>query len=408
MVGTVFLAHIATVAFILGIAILAPIAEWLGTRPDGERWSRLSYDLSHTIVLLFAFGATWVVFALMMLYGLYPYLFNALVGIFFWIWVGIGILWIIMTVSAYVYYESRARLGMGSWRHMAIGWTFAVSSAIFISLVTATGSYQLTPTSPTPLITAFFTAAWGPQIIHRQIGNVSYAGLILAGFVGWRLLFTRRLTDKDRAHYDWLGDIAILIGIGFALIQPVVGWFYAHQILVGSPGAFAIMMLGANSWLFLLQGGLLGLVLFLGDLYFVFAMRRGNPSPAMRTWLWVSLGLIALLTGLLMVPSGFPLGLMFPWKYISLAGMPLIVLTNLVLYLRARRSFQWGVSDRKAPQVAMLLVGVSIMALLVTMGVIRESARGSYLIFGVMPANEAQQIIPAEPRPQPGFPGEQQ
>ncbi|MCL5961922.1 MAG: cytochrome ubiquinol oxidase subunit I [Chloroflexi bacterium] len=390
-VGLAFQVHIVIVAFIMGIAILAPTAEWLGLRSGGESWERLAHDLGETIGRLFAFGATWAVFALMLIFGLYPRLFGVLTGIFFWPLVAVGAIWFVMTISAYLYYVTWERLDQRRGLHLAIGWTFAGSAFLFITLITELSSFQLTPSDPSRLLAAALNPSWPTEIVHRHIGNVSYAGLLLASYASARALFPPQRNELDRAHYDWLADVALLLGISMALFQPLVGWFYARQVQIASPGAYERMMIGANSWMFLVQGFFFGAVLFLGNVYMALSIRRGKPGKWTVTWMRNSAWAIGILALLLIVPKGWPLGQMMPWKYISLFGLVLFSLVNVALYRRVRRDFAWGSGGREL-QVAMAIVGIAIVALMVTMGIIRTSARGSYVIYGQMGPGEVQQI----------------
>lgn len=389
-VGLAFQIHLVFVAFIMGIAILAPTAELLGLRRGGEHWERLAHELGLTIVRIFSFAATWAVFALVLLFGLYPRLFGVLTGIFFWPLVAVPIIWLAMTLSAYFYYYTWTRLDQHRGAHLAIGWTFAASAFAFITVIVELSSFQLTPTQSTELPAASFNPSWLPEVIHRHVGNLSYAGLLLAGYASVRTLLFR-VDEGDRAYYDWLGHVGLLLGVGLALLQPVAGWFYARQVQLASPGAYQRMMIADDAWLFLVQTFFLGATFFMGNVYLTLAIRRGSPGPRTANWLRGSLWAIGLLALLGIVPSGWPLGQMMPWKYVSLAGLVLLSAVNLGLYLRARGSFVWGRAGRGS-QMALAALGVTIVALIVTMGIIRESARGRDLIYGVMGPNQAQRL----------------
>ncbi len=390
-VGLAFQTHLVFVAFVIGIAILAPAAEMVGMRPGAGYWARLAHDLASTIVKLFSFGATWAVLGLVLLFGLYPRLFGTLTSIFFGPLIVVAVVWFVMTVSAYAYYYTWDRLEARPGLHIAIGWLFAAATIFFIALITTLSSYQLTPTEPTSLGAAMLNPSWPTEIAHRDLGNLSYAGIILAGYAGSRSLFFRRSDVADRAYYDWLGHTGLLLGAGLVLLQPFLGWLYAHQIQVASPDAFGRMMQGDNSWMFLVQQFFFGLVLLLGNLYLALAVRRSERRVQGRSWMTSSLWLIGVLALLAIVPKEWPLGQMTPWKYISLGGGILLTLINLVLYLRSRGGFTWGRSGTGA-QAALAATALSLVLLLITMGTIRESARGSDLIYHRVGSGQAEQL----------------
>ncbi|MGE5617863.1 MAG: hypothetical protein ACM3US_01250 [Sphingomonadaceae bacterium] len=389
-VGLAFQIHLVLVPFIMGAAIVAPIAELLGLRAGGQFWDRLARDLVAAMIKLFSFAATWAVLALVLLFGLYPRLFGMLTGIFFWPLVVVAGLWFVMTLSVYLYGHTWERLASRRALHVALGVAFAASTFVFISTITFLSSYMLTPTDPSQTAVAAVNPSWPTEILHRHVGNLSYAGILLTAYAGAEILYFSR-EDGDRAYYDWLGHLGFMLGVGLALFQPFGGWLYARQIQMASPGAYHLMMIGDNAWMFLVQTALFGTLLFLGNLYLVFAVQRGNPGAGVVSWMRNSLWAIGLLVLLGTIPKEWPLGTMTPWKYISLGGLVLLSALNLALYWRSRRDFVWGRSGTGA-QVTAVLLGVAIVALIVTMGIIRSSARGDYLIYDRLEPGQSQQI----------------
>lgn len=390
-VGIAFQTHLVVVAFVIGIAILAPVAEMLGLRAGAGHWSRLARELASTTVKLFSFGATWAVLGLVLLFSLYPRLFGTLTSIFFGPLIAVSVIWFVMTVSAYLYYHTWDSLRGRRPLHIAIGWLFAIATLLFIALITNLSSFQLTPTNPTSLAAAVFNPSWLTELAHRDIGNLSYAGLILAGYSGVRGLFFRRVSETDRAYLDWLGDTGILLGVGFLLLQPFAGWLYAHQIQAASPDAFKRMMQGDNGWMFLVQQFFFGIALLLGNLYMFLARRRAGSDGRGRSWMRLSIWLILILALLAIVPREWPLGQMSPWKYLSLGGGILLTAINLVLYLGSRGRFAWGMAGAGA-QAALAATAVTIALLMITMGTIRESSRGGDLIYHRLGSDQAETL----------------
>lgn len=396
-VGVAFSIHILVVAFIIGIAMVAPVAELLGMRAGGGRWEKLAHQLAESVGKLFAWGATWAAFALVMIWGLYPRLWGYLATLFFVETIIIaGLLWFVMTISAYVYYLTWERPRNRKLLHNTFGWIFVLFTMLFINTIIVWDTHQLTPTGgPTDLLAAAINPSYTAEFPHRHIGNLSYGPLIVAAYVGlWSLLFWggRRFDEGEWAYHQWLGDVMLLIGLSVILLQPIAGWFYVNQIFLASPGAWAQMMVGPSGWKFRMMIGLLGGVIFFGNLYMLLGMRRGIPRPAVITWMKVSLVLLALDIGLAVLPKDVPLGLMNPWKYVALATYMLITLANLVIYIRARSTFTWGRRSRLS-WATLAFIGGLIMALFVTMGSIRETARSPYLIYDQMGPDQAQELV---------------
>ncbi len=388
-VGSVFLVHIAIVAFVIGAAMLAPVAEWLGHRHKSPHWDTFAHGLGSTVVKLYAFGATWAVFALVLLFALYPRLFGVLMGLFFWVGIVIALLWLVMSVSVYLYYESWERLRARPRLHMALGWTFVASTMVFITLISAVAAFQLAPNDATSTPATLLTATWAPQVVHRHVGNLSYAGLVLAGYGGLRMLFFPKDAHEARAYHDWLGDFGALLGVGLIFVQPLIGAWYASAIDAASPAAFRHITSGGRSWLFLLQLILFGSVLFLANLYFALALERGaGARPRTARWLRLSPAGFAVFVALVLLGRVPGLGAA---RYVGLGLFASLTLANFALYWRARRDFRWGKVGR-GPPALLLALGLLAIGLLVTMGTLRSVAREPWLIYERMHRDSAQQF----------------
>jgi hypothetical protein len=89
---------------------------------------------------------------------------------------------------------------------------------------------------------------------------------------------------------------------------------------------------------------------------------------------------------------------MRPWKYIALTGLFGFGLVAVLAYLQgARDGLNWGAGGYAA-QRALVTTGILAVSMMVTMGIIRETAKLPGLIYGQM--NSEQQIIPPEIVPQ--------
>src|SRR5207244_11991850 len=83
-VGIFFLVHIIFGSFTMGALVLGPTYEWIGLRREDPRFERYARGLGNVNLKIFSLGATLGGFAVIVLTGLYPKFFVALITIFFW------------------------------------------------------------------------------------------------------------------------------------------------------------------------------------------------------------------------------------------------------------------------------------------------------------------------------------
>lgn len=435
-IGIVMQFHILLVAFIMGAAIIMTVSGSVPPKRQSKPWERFTKTFAWFLAQTYSFGATLAVFGLVLMFGLYPRLMAIMASLFFAPLMAIFASWIIMTVSliAYAYlwpHRERHR----AW-HQSLIFIYSIAETAFIILISMWTSYLLTPNGR-DAVKAAFNATWGPELFHRLVGNVSYAGFLLAAWGGWRAWRKRRRgTSLDKAYYHWVAHFGFLWGIGFELLQPLVGYFYVLSIQAGNYTTYYRMMLGDKSWAWLLQIALVGLTFFLSDLYMWLSIRRGiierqgitaltqmrveagvgAPAPEeIRTYstikhvmqlgsregqatsqerltlrtcnlvLW-ALGLLAILA---IIPASVPVLGSMTVKYICLIGFVVLTLVTLPFYWRQSHKWTWGNMGWGA-QWTLFSLGVVLMLLMIVMGGIRYSNPQTTVINGSMPLPSLQ------------------
>ena len=274
-IGIVMQFHILLVAFIMGAAVIMTVSGSISPRRQSKPWERFTKTFAWFLAQTYSFGATLAVFGLVLMFGLYPRFIAIMASLFFAPLLAIFAAWIIMTVSliGYAYLWPHRERHRG-W-HQSLIFIYAIAETAFIILITMWTSYMLTPNGR-DAVKAAFNATWGPELFHRLVGNISYAGFLIAAWGGWRAWRKRRRgSSLDRAYYHWVAHFGFLWGIGFEMLQPLVGYFYVLSIQSGNYPTYYRMMLGDKAWAWLLQIALVGLTFFLSDLYMWLSIRRG-------------------------------------------------------------------------------------------------------------------------------------
>jgi cytochrome bd-type quinol oxidase subunit 1 len=302
---------------------------------------------------------------------------------------------------------------------MAIGGLLAIASFLQVYMIDIIASYMLSPTNPqNPLRLALNPTSY-PLTVHRTVGNLAYIGFAFGAFCAIR--FLRARDPEDRAFYDWAGSFGLLWGVSMTLVQPIVGYSYAKEIQLHAYNSWYKMMFGSLSNVFLWQIFLLGLMFIVALTYFTRRL-RSNDAPGSGLLKLMTVGMVGstVLAALpyhislsydTVVSSGLnrpfwegglinPLGSMIPWKVLALIGYSLLAIAAVVWYLRGLPGVVWGTARRGEQRLLILMVGLT-MAMMVTMGFIRENGRAPFLITGEITIQGQQNVQNVQPTPLP-------
>src|ERR671912_2574278 len=413
--------HILIATFILGASLIAPTAEYLGMVTKQPRYERFARNLARFVVLLFASGAALAITFVLALVTLFPVFFSYLQNIFFWVFLVEAFMFLGQIIIVYAWYNVWDKLAYRKTIHVTFGMIAGFFGLMAMTMIDAVASYMLTPAEhpATDVARTFLNQTMIPLNIHRFVGNFSYAGFLIAGWGAWRYLRSTR--EDDREYYDWMGHFGLIWGFGFLIMQPVIGYGYLKGIRESSPGAFETIMIGEKSWVFNLLVIWLAVMSIASTAYFVHKLRFAvKPMEFLRKLSVGALGFTALFTTLNIIPKDgnlvpqigliilggeqtqFPLGSMYPYKYIGLIGLMLVGVFVIALYLRASATgFHWGRASRWS-QYALIACAVTVILTMVTMGYTRETARRvdnnpGYLIYNCITLE--QELTPPETCP---------
>ncbi|MBJ7610635.1 MAG: cytochrome ubiquinol oxidase subunit I [Candidatus Dormibacteraeota bacterium] len=436
VVAIVILLHIQIATYITGSSTLAIVSEAISMARKDERHGRLAYMMVKSQVQIFAFGsATAILFVLFLLTGLWAIFWTALQQITFWVMVFEAAFFLVEIVLLYSIYANwerlgnhrRARLGMMVLLNITLWWQ--------MFLIDVVASFMLTPNAgDVSILNQILNPTALPLTIHRTIGNLAWAGAVIAvigAFNYLRLTRHSRVptpdapaglrplrsigamavghleTEAKRAeilHWEWVAQWGVIWAVALSLLQPWVGYSYAKEIQLHAYGAWYTLMFGSLSNVFLIQIFLLGMIFILGSLFFWRRMvRSGAPGAGRQLALMVALILLTLLA---IQPAWFagsyadavaaggnhpwwqggllnPIGNFIPFKVAALIGMVIFGLWSVTSYATAlsRGHIVPGGSSRGAQRTALIL-GVTVSLMMMVMGVLREHSRQPYTING--------------------------
>ena len=453
-VAIVALFHVQIATFLTGASFLIAVSEGISIARGDDRHERLAGGLLKAMAYVFTFGAAlaifWVLFVLLGMWGTF---FIALTKITFWPFIfeaGLFLTEIVLLYTLYANWDRlrayrRARFGLAILLAIALWW-----QQFFIDIV---ASYMLTPNGgDTNQLAQVLNPTDLPLTIHRTIGNIAWAGAIVAFVAALRYRRAKRrerdvrvediplehsvgamsatwYTQADRARalrvaatnnvafFDWAGTWGAIWAISLTALQPWIGYSFAKEVQLHAYPAWYRMMFGDISTVFLLQIFLLGVIFILGNLYFWRRM-RASGTRGVRTQV-LMLGFLVVATVLAAMPARFawtyadmvaahktaawwdggwnnPIGTMIPNKVIALMVLMIAALVVVTSVVRAhsRGELRWGDATRRS-QWLLLSLGVTVSLMMATMGVIREHSRQPFLIEGEITIQGQQVLNPA-------------
>src|SRR5437870_2237142 len=381
-VGTFFLIHIIFGSFTMGALVLGPTYEWIGLRREDPRYERLARSLGNVNLKIFSLGATLGGFAVIVLTGLYPKFFVALITIFFWPAVIAFSIWFLTLAGILLYNLRWDRFRLHKGAHILIGYATAATEHIFLFIIVALDSYLLTPRSGQGA-SAFFNPSYWPEVGHRFVGNLSWASFFIAAVAAVYAAASR--IPANRLYFHWAARTSLVVGFVTLAVQIALGAVFVESIKQGSPGAFHYSLQGPFAWLWLVQATFIAILLVGSNVYFW----QSRPTPLAP----ILTGIVAVAALVTMAPAAlFPKGL-FWLRYVALG---VAVLLSLVHWLISRPRAQAMTQDlRRSSQVTLAVTGASALLLFLLMGVIRTTARSDYTIYGVMKESDSYGIFQA-------------
>ncbi len=411
--------HVLISTFLIGIAIIGPIAEYMGVLTKRPHYDRFARSAAKFQLLLFASGSFLALMFIFALITLFPVFWSFMQNTFFWVLLAEAFMFVGEVVVVYAWYYTWDTLAYRKNLHIIIGFLTGLFGLTQMTFINVIASYMMTPSEApaTNVGWTFFNPTYMPLNMHRFVGNISYAGFLVAGWAAYRYL--RSTGEGNRRYYDWMGHWGVAWGFGFMILQPLIGYDYMKEIRAHDPQAFQYLMLGDKSWLFNLLMIEILIMTVCSTTYFLHKLKFAvKPMPRLRKASMGALGALTALGLLDVIPSDLyfipqiglvfgkkvspdiritqappiPMGAMYPWKFIGLIGLMLVGVFALALYMKAaNQGFHWGQVSRWS-QYLLLTAAVTVTLTMMTMGYARETARRAgpqnYLVNGCITFNQ--------------------
>ncbi len=271
--------------FVLALPIFCLIFELIGLslrdRAAGAKYDRMARDFLKVSLLAFSLTAVAGAVMLGLFMTLYPS-FMAYMGSTFRDMMPIyALVFLGESVCLVTYYYSWDRLvGQArKWGHAALGVVTNVFGAVLLFLANAWAAFMMAPAGVDEqgrylgnVWHLLNSALWNPLNAHRFLADLMLGGSVVMAYASYRFLTAKN--QEERAYYDWVGYVFLLVTVCALLPMPFAGYWLMKAVYSFRQSMGMTMMGGLLTWLFVVQAVLVG-TLFLGVNYYLWqAMGR--------------------------------------------------------------------------------------------------------------------------------------
>jgi len=391
-VALLFTIHIAIAELSLGLITLAVCFETLGLRSGSEWHFRYARASANVYYLVFSAGATFAVFAVTAIIGLWGPTWGVLLNHFFALFgVAFGLFFILAPLLV-LYRNSFGRIGAR--KHLLVGWAVLFLQTLFMLMVVVIDAYMIDP-AQSGLLRGVLNPPYLPLLLHRLVGNVSWTALFLAGFAALRL--ARSSDEGERAFQAWAARINLRIGLATGILMPVLG-FALVEVLKSSVGTYFEHLVDSPEHLFVFQAALLGLMFVAANVALAWERPLRSGADAFGR---LSVVLSAACFGAGLLPASVLAGDMIWIRYAAIGAGLVVTLMHLLLRSAPLQRTPVPVPAPGAAAVlpystyvigrrALMACGVFAVVLSLYMGYMKETARGPYTINGELTQQDAR------------------
>src|SRR6266581_30422 len=253
--------HLYYGSFVLAVPIFCMIVEYLGVITKDKAL------LGGIVIFTFL--------------TLYPTFFGYLSSIFRPVMATYALLFIAESGTLYIYYYGwdKMREGFLKWIHVSMSVILNVIGTVLMMLANSWIALMQSPAGVDAdgrylgnVWHVIHTTLWNPINVHRLLGNMAFGGSVVAAYAAYRFLTAK--SDEERAHYDWMGYVAMFIGICFLIPLPFAGYWLMREVYAYRQQMGITLMGGLLAWLFIIQAVMIGALFLTANYYLWQGMDR--------------------------------------------------------------------------------------------------------------------------------------
>lgn len=277
--------HLWFGAFVVAVPMFVLIIEAIGMWTRDERYDQMAYEFIKVTITAYSLTALLGGLLTFSLLLFYPHLFNYLAVIFKGSMFAYALLFFAESAVLYMYYYGWHWLQGGDrkWVHLTLGLLLNAVGLQLMFLANAWTTFMMSPAAVDAAgvfngdtWAAIHNFLWNPINIHRAVANVAYGGSIVGAYAAFK--FLSAASEKERAHYDWMGYNANFIAIAALLPLPFAGYYLTAEIYAYSQQMGITLMGGVFAWLFIIQAVLIGALFLSANYYLWCGMGRSDGA----------------------------------------------------------------------------------------------------------------------------------
>lgn len=195
-----------------------------------------------------------------------------------------ALLFVAESGTLYVYYYGwdKMRTGLLKWVHLSMSVILNIIGTVLMCLANSWIAFMMSPAGVDDqgrylgnIWHAIHTALWNPLNLHRILGNMAFGGSVVAAYAAYKFVSAKH--EEDRAHYDWMGYVAMFIAVLFLIPLPFAGYWLMREIYAYRQQMGITLMGGLLAWLFIIQATMIG-ALFLTSSYYLWQCMDRMPG----------------------------------------------------------------------------------------------------------------------------------
>ena len=271
--------HLYYGSFVLAVPIFCMVIEFMGVmtkdKAMAKRYDLLAYDFIKISLTAYSITAILGGILIFTFLTLYPAFFGYLSSIFRPVMHIYALMFVAESGTLYIYYYGwdKMKEGFLKWIHLSMSVVLNIIGTLLMFLANSWIGFMMSPAGVDEqgrylgnIWHVIHTALWNPLNVHRILGNMAFGGGVVAAYAAYKFLASK--TDEDRAHYDWMGYIAMALGVAFLIPLPFAGYWLMREVYAYRQQMGITLMGGLLAWLFIIQATMIG-ILFLSSNYYL-------------------------------------------------------------------------------------------------------------------------------------------